>query len=206
MKRGPIHSIISLLDMLPGWMFLLSGLVIVASFVLIGPWLELRQLQWQEQKLKQEVDAANDRLEAWHELSLALQQRDPQTTERLAGVLMNRKSANVENIELPDPVMQQAQFTQAHSGQPEPKIDPPNLTATELRPTGPNPLANWVDGRSAPDHDIAPPAPIHARLVHLVTGPTKYGVLALGAVLLLLAIVMSTGEEEAVVEEQPTVD
>ncbi len=69
---------------LPGWMLLISGLAIVAATVLTPTWMSLREVDWQRQVMREQIERLERQRERYAQFHAALVDDDPVLLERLA--------------------------------------------------------------------------------------------------------------------------
>lgn len=82
----------------PGWLFLLSGLVMLTAIILLPPSDDLVGLEYKHQLLIDQQHHALDRLEAYTNFLEALDNEDPVLVRRLAATHLNRIPANSEPV------------------------------------------------------------------------------------------------------------
>lgn len=80
----------------PGWLLLVSGLAMVAAAAVTPATLELRELNWRLELMRQQEQALAQQREAYDLFVGALEQDDPVLLERLAFVNLRLKPAGVE--------------------------------------------------------------------------------------------------------------
>ncbi len=170
-----------MLNALPAWLFLISGLVIVAAVVLVGPMLELRQLEYDRQRIEAEAKLPRHEREALEQMHEALLANDPATIERLALVYRNLvrpgSSALLPRETAPSPLHET----------PE-ELSPRELDLL-IHSDAPNPIEAWARDVARARVDLPePPDEVETTLVRLTTGPRRKAVLALGVVLLMLGM------------------
>ncbi len=166
---------------LPAWLFLLSGLVIVAAVVLVGPTLELQQLQYEQKRIEAKARVPYYEREALEQMHEALKANDPATIERLALVYRNLVRPGSQVV---------------HSTEATPSFlhdSPEHLSPAELdrliQADSPNPVEAWAQELARSRVAMPqPPDPVESTLVRLTTGPRRKAVLALGVVFLLLGM------------------
>ena len=152
-----------------GLVFLALGLVMVAAVVLIPVLLENGELQSQRDLLRLQADRMAEQEESYRRTLSALEAEDPLLLERVAYSYLRLKPTGAEVVET--------------SG---PNDGPTPLSTIESWLHKPMPTAP-----ESGDHIIPP------HLIRLVIGETRYMVLALGVVLLMLGLMLPGASKAA---------
>ena len=150
-----------------GLVFLALGLVMVASVVLIPVLLENGELQSQRDLLRLQADRMAEQEESYRRTLSALEAEDPLLLERVAYSYLRLKPTGAEVVQTTD------------SG-------PTPLSTIESWLHKPMPTAPEAGNHIIPPH-----------LIRLVIGETRYMVLALGVVLLMLGLMLPGASKAA---------
>jgi hypothetical protein len=167
------------LTALPGWLFLLAGLALIAAAVLTPTWLQARELAHRHRVLEARAEALGAQRARYEQFHEALKQHDPVLLERLAYVQLRMKPADAKLLAPQQP--------SAIPGGGE-GSDQARLGAAML------PISAWLHvplpkvGR-----EIPPLQPVDTRLVRLATGHTRHGMLAAGALCAIGGLFSGTG-------------
>lgn len=95
------HPVERLLAALPGWIFLLGGVALLAMSALTPDWLEVRDLRWQRDLIKAQADRLMAQTQRFAEFDQALAEEDPILLERLAFAQLRLKPTGKHLLEQP---------------------------------------------------------------------------------------------------------
>ena len=82
----------------PGWLFLAAGLVAIAATILIPAHMQLHTIRENARAMDAREAIAIERLAAYSEFMVALDERDPKLLERIAAAQLNLKPAGKEAV------------------------------------------------------------------------------------------------------------
>lgn len=166
------------LAILPGWMFLLSGLALLAMAILTPEWLAYRHLDWQRDLMREQAERFEAQAQHYADFHEALAADDPVLLERLAFTQLRLTPVGKQPLQAPttDPVASgRTVFTQHRPGG-APQPEPPPLLASESAA-----VDAWLtEPLPQVGVDVAPPRPINSRLTRLATGPHRTALIAAG--------------------------
>lgn len=161
---GPFRTTTSrILNHLPGWMFLASGLTIIGMSILTPTWLQCRQLQWQHDIMLIQSQRLGQQLQSYRQFHQALQSQDPVLVERMAYHQMHLKPVGSHIFDGVDTNNHQTVEGWLHTPLPRVGVDYPALKATP------------------------------SRLVRLATGQTRLPLLGAGILSVTAALVWVAG-------------
>ncbi|NJL32165.1 MAG: hypothetical protein HC898_11390, partial [Phycisphaerales bacterium] len=98
MTRRMIQQSYAALWEIPTWVFLWSGLAVIAAVLLVGPWLELREMQWQKQYIELQAQRLAQQRQAYQQMLVSLEQNDPVLVQRLAFHYLHLKPKGVQLV------------------------------------------------------------------------------------------------------------
>jgi hypothetical protein len=146
---------------LPGWLFLLTGLTLIALAVLTPAWLACREARHRHAVIEARAEAVARETDRYRQFHTALKARDPLLLERLAYAQLRMKPADAR---LARPV-------------------PGGGEATARQPAAPAmiPIADWLDVPTPRvGEQLDPYEPMNTRLTRLATGTSRWAMLAAG--------------------------
>lgn len=79
--RTPMNAPRTAID--SGWLYMLSGMILVAAVMLIAPADDLARMRYQHELIRAEEEAAQARLASYARLLAAVEERDPDVMRRL---------------------------------------------------------------------------------------------------------------------------
>jgi hypothetical protein len=151
------------------WCFLLAGVAILASAVLLPPWMQNRRLAWERDLLRAQAQAMSAKRLDYERFAQALAQDDPTLLQRVAFHYLRLKPVGAVPV-----------FGLTPGSHPS--AEPQTIDDWLARPI---PTA----GHGFPDF-----SPIESRLTRaLSSGPQRWAATALGALCLALAIAPRLG-------------
>jgi hypothetical protein len=159
------------LAVVPGWLFLLVGLTLVAIAVLTPGWLDCRRLAWQHALMQAQAQAMERQAQRYAQFHQALKHEDPVLLERLAYVQLRLKPADTRLVRPSEP------------GSPRSAIPGGGEQAQPATPAEPArlPIARWLhEPLPQAGQEIAPYQPPQSRLTRLATGDSRFALLAAG--------------------------
>jgi cell division protein FtsL len=156
------------LAQVPGWLFLLVGLTLVALAVLTPAWMGCQRSAWRHEVMQARAEAAQREHRRYQQFHTALKQGDPLLLERLAYAQLRMKPTDTRLA--------------------GPPADSPVPGGSDARPrTGPTgepamlPIVDWL---AVPmprvGQQLDPFQPRDTRLTRLATGPSRWVMLAAG--------------------------
>lgn len=177
---------------LPGWMLMVSGIVLLAAAVLIPAWMETRELDWQRRVMEVQIEQLHQQEQRYRGFLEAVESDDPIVLQRLAFSQLHLKPTGSIPMGMVD-------------GGKTPKAvlfatDIEDIVACSLK------VHETMDQRTSAsvdaalyqdvlreDEDDAVLPPLQSRLGRVCTGPARFAV-AGAAVLCLSASVMLPGK------------
>ncbi len=183
MWRKAVNAVLEVLIQTPSWVLLLAGIATVAATLLVGPYLENRQLAWQRDVILQRAAVGDSQRQAYDRMLAALASDDPILLQRLAYHYLRLKPAGSH-------LLTQRDVSQSHA------IAPVGERVTTIE--------TWMLQGMPPQP--APPLPqsgLDERLVRLSTGPLRPMVAAAGALAIALGLVPLTRRKDAVASAAP---
>ena len=157
-----------LFGLAPGGMMLAAGVFLIASAAVLPPWLELERTREQLDLMREQATALAERSDRYQSFLVQLDAGDPALLERLAFTQLRLQPTGVRSVEEDGGALEAPADVAAW-------LDVPLPDASRLRPT-----------------DAAPPT----RMQRLIAGPTRYGVLAAGAIFAVCGVCWGRGERE----------
>ena len=147
-----------------GWLLLGCGIVITWATVLAPAYLDVKRAQAQAMIMERQLQMLRSQQDNYHNFSLAVDRGEPQLLERLAWYHLHLRPTKTELL--------------------NPPRDPAKIAAP--------PLAEWLRPAAQPiseaTMDLAYP---DTQLVRLITGRTRPWVLAFGAWLILMGLLLN---------------
>jgi hypothetical protein len=183
-ERRPQHSVF--VAHLPGWMFMVSGMVLVAAALLAPAWREGQRMKWQLDLMSLQADALVKQGESYHQFHEALASDDPVLLERLAYLHLRLKPAGTETLD----TQAAAQWL---------------MDARENNRTGAFSIEAMLHQplpRAGVDYPV--PDPPQSRLVRLTTGTYRLAILLVGGLCLAVGLMPPTIPEDEPVSMAPT--
>ena len=165
-----------LFGLAPATMMLGGGLFLIASAAILPPWLELQRTGERLELMREQAAALAERSDRYQGFLVQLDRGDPVLLERLAHTQLRLQPAGRRALE-------------ADAG----ALDAPADVAAWLDVPLPDPARLEPTDR--------PPA---TRMQRLVAGPTRYGVLAAGAIFAVCGVCWGRGRAEEAAEDAPT--
>ncbi len=177
MWRKAFNGVLEVLFQTPSWVMLLAGIVTVAATLLVGPYLENRQLDWQRQVIQQRATVHDSQRQAYDRMLVALKSDDPILLQRLAYHYLRLKPTGARLLTPTNPTTNLRAATT-----PSPTLAPLGERVTTIE--------TWMaQGMPPPPVLPAPQTTLDARLVRLTTGPLRPMVAAAGALAIALGLV-----------------
>lgn len=159
-RQAPLAD--RLADALPGWMFCVCGVILLAVVVLTPPWLELHENAWRLDVMQAQAGALRQQTQRYEEFAAAIVADDPVVIERLAMTHLRMSMAGKHPLRV-RPVEQDTGDIGAWLSVPQPVL-----------------------GRDVPFYAVP-----RNRLVRLVTGPGRPALLAVGLVCLIAGVLFN---------------
>lgn len=159
MLRTLTHTVERIAAPLPGWLFLLSGITLVALSLLVPAWADVREMDWQVKVMRLQAQSFEAKVDSYKEFNAALAVDDPVLLERLAYYHLRLKPVGAQAVLL------------NHTA-------PGSTTRQERIPT-----VEELLHRPVPTPGINMPAykPLNTRLLRLTRStPTRLAMLAAG--------------------------
>lgn len=157
-----------------GWLLLLCGMVITCATALAPAYLDVKKAQAQARVMERQLQMLQSQRENYRQFTVAVERGEPQLLQRLAWHHLHLRPGKTELL--------------------DPPRDPAKIPAP--------PLSQWLRPAAAalPEStmDLAYP---DTQLVRLITGPTRPWVLAFGAWLILMGLLLNP--RPAVEEHDP---
>ncbi len=160
-------------------MLLACGMTLLNVTMLVPAWLQCRQLNWQRQVMRLQVERLEQQDQRYQQFQQALEEDDPVLLERLAFSHLRLKPTGCETLTLAA-----APFDSGAA----------YLIQYDRPPTLDNGFGDLpdqtIDGGlhhplPRPGVDYRPWHPVRSRLVHITTGPLRLGLAAVGGICLL---------------------
>lgn len=171
-----------------GWASLAIGGALVALVMLVPPWLDLHQSQWERDWVEACARTQAQQVEAYEDFASALNSNDPVLLQRLAHHHLRLKPTRSLLVSLPNQITGDVNL---HL-----------LSEEDLIDLDPLPVNPQLDRRAAlVEHWLHKPYPIVGidhpayeppdhQMIRLATGPRRLLLLALGGVFLLCGLLM----------------
>ncbi|MFA9478326.1 hypothetical protein ACERK3_08460 [Phycisphaerales bacterium AB-hyl4] len=99
MSRDPDHPVERLFAALPGWMFLLGALSLMAMTLITPPWLHGRDLAWKQELMHAQLDRLTRQQDRYKQFHASLVADDPILLERLAFTQLRLKPTDRELLD-----------------------------------------------------------------------------------------------------------
>ncbi len=190
--RQPL-PIVRVLSAAPPWVFLLTGLAIVVGHVLTPARRELNELRYRQEALVAEADALKAARDRERRTLLAIRGNDPLVLERAAAIYLRRTPPGrfvIDDFEpgLPDMPEPPGLNTRDRD------IRLAQLNRHELRPAwrvASEPRREHAGGPDQATEDQATDpllAAIPPVILRLLTGPSRYALLTMAGILILLGL------------------
>ena len=158
----------------PGWMFLISGLTLLAAALIMPEWQRVEDLRWKRDLMQQQVARLNAQHQSYISFQQALKADDPIVLERLAFTQLRLKPVGKQPLVKadPDPVARDPEVLLTNAIQNDPR-------AQQSRDAQQDPTLAAVDAwlaepLPAVGVDIAPPRQVNSRLMRLTTGERRF--------------------------------
>ncbi|MFG0251015.1 MAG: hypothetical protein ACF8OB_19200 [Phycisphaeraceae bacterium JB051] len=173
----------SLLQLLPGWVFLLAGLGTVMACLLMPALQEYRMMQWREQTLGSQMHLLEQQAGIYSRFDEALDAEDPILLERLAYTQLGLIPQGTGPL---------------HPDQPLPPVGQPTYTTQQTDGWFSAPTSASLSGQDVFDSVLEPgqmplmnqpPQPLDTAFVRLTTGPMRLWVMLLGLVGITLGLI-----------------
>lgn len=145
-----------------------GGVFLIATAAIVPPWLELDRTRDQLLLMQEQAAALAERSDRYQSFLVQLDRNDPALLERLAFTQLRLQPAGVHSIETDGGALEAPADVAAWLDVPLP--DPSRLEPTD-----------------------APPS---TRMQRLIAGPTRYGVLAAGAIFAVCGVCWGRGRPE----------
>lgn len=158
-----------ILSTLPGWLFLASGLALLAMVVLTEPWQEQDRLQWERDILASQAQRLADQREKHAVFLQAVRQSDPVVLERLAMAELRLKRQGTALL------------------QPAPPASALSEVDDRLALSATAPVEAWLKPASM-DDPVPPYRPSDRMVFRLTEGPRRQAVLGVAGLCLLAGI------------------
>lgn len=171
---GKLGALLDALD-LGGWLCVVSGMLIVAVTVLAPAWLDVRELRHEQAILRRHAAMLEARRQNYEAFVEAVERDDPMLLTRLAWHHLRLKPADAQVVEV------------ANTGTPLGRSEVKRQE--EVRGTR---LDDWMRPTASQLPAVEPIKPLpDAKLVRLVLGPPRPWVLALGAWVMLIGLLVT---------------
>lgn len=195
MSADPDHPAERFLAALPGWLFLVAALALLAMVIVTPPWLAVRELAWQRELMRAQVERLERQHDRYGYFHAALRNHDPVLLERLAYTQLRLKPTDKQM--LAPPTLAQADGGRAN-GRGGTSLHAASLALAEPaegsrgRPAAALPSASVEAWLSEPlpivGVDLPFPRSIETRLTRLTAGRSRVGLLLAGLACLLAAV------------------
>jgi hypothetical protein len=179
-KPGSIASCVFAL--LPGWIFLLGGLMLLGMVLLTPSWLANRELGWQRDLLRLQSERLTQQEERYQHFQQALLADDPVLLERLAYAQFRFKPVNRQLLE-------------------QPALDPAATTRLAAHAAGAEAGAGSLVSASVDDwlraplprigKDLPRQLALSTRLTRMTAGVSRIGLLVVGLASLAVGLYSS---------------
>jgi len=177
-----------------GWVFLLSGLSLVAMGMLVPAWIEVRDLAWQRDVMRAQAGSLIKQEEGYSQFHAALATDDPILLERLA--FHNLRLKPIGSIALPTDYRDPTAGDMPESINTHDPVTKPGMSLVDTMLHRPVPMPGVGDVK---------PKPLNSRLVRIATNPTlRLGLVAAG-MLCVAGGLLSTGIQPRREDHHPTV-
>jgi len=170
---------------MPAWMLMLAGMALLSMAILIPAWLEARELNWQHEVMKLQLERLQQQETQYQQFLEALEAEDPTVLERLALAHLHLKPAGADPIGCVDHHCAEPRVVMVDS------LDDPEqcrrLISEVLNDPGAGSVDRWLAMPPASEGaDYQPLPALGSYAVRIASGPTRIG-LAASAVLCLAA-------------------
>lgn len=182
---SPARDILrNVFDELSDWLFLFSGLTLLALALLTPQWLACQDLAWQRDLMRIQVERLDEQQRRYHAFYQALKDDDPILLERLAFTQLGWKPAGKQVLNLREAIA-------AAAGLRGGNYDLAEVIATSAS------VDQWLlEPMPRLGVDAPIPNPVNSRLTRLTTQPTlRIGLLA-AAVACIAAGLWPTSEKK----------
>lgn len=98
MFRTLTHTLERIAAPLPGWLFLLSGITLVALSLLVPAWADVREMDWQVKVMRLQAQSFEAKVDSYKEFNAALAVDDPVLLERLAYYHLRLKPVGAQAV------------------------------------------------------------------------------------------------------------
>lgn len=149
-------------DVLPGWLFCVCGLALLAVVVLTPPWLELHENAWRLDVMQAQSQALREQTQRYESFAAAIVADDPVVLERLAMTHLRMSMVGKHPLRV-RPVEHDTGDIGAWLAVPQPVL-----------------------GRDVPFY-----APPRNRLIRMVTGPGRPALLAVALICLIAGVLFN---------------
>lgn len=176
-------------EALPGWLYLLAGLTLLAMALLTPTWQANCELTWQRDLMRLQAQRLERQARNYQQFHAALVAEDPILLERLVFIHLHQQPQGKQPLEEAGPLTVAGPAAQAQA----------SLWQDLALSSGLGELSAAVDAWLAEPLpvvgvDIAPPKPVNSRLTRLTQGPSRL-VMLVAALACLAAGVWSGGGE-----------
>ena len=191
MLKRFFHLVDVVLRPVPGWMFVLCGLALVAIGILVPAWEESRKLAWELDLMREQQRRLAAQEQSFKQFDDALAADDPIVIERMAYLQLRLKPIGTDPIEAR--IRNQIPQRAGAPGMPADPAHPPLPPSVEqlLYKEMPQPGVNY------PDYQ-----PINTRLTRLATGWSRLALMAVGLLFIAGGLLASNTRHEP--PKQPT--
>ncbi|MEX0653341.1 MAG: hypothetical protein WD534_01245 [Phycisphaeraceae bacterium] len=183
MPLDPDHPAERFFAALPGWLFLIGALTLLALMLLTPAWLHGREMAWKQQFMQAQLEHLEAQQQRYQQFHAALQSHDPVLLERLAFTHLRLKPADKQ------------------------LLDPAGSTAMVATPSGPAGSATpgdrlpsaaveaWLaEPMPVVGEDVPAPHRLETRLTRLVQGRSRLGIIVAAMLCLLGSLWYGPGE------------
>ncbi len=179
MTRRMLHHGYAALWEIPMWVFLWIGLAIVAAVLLVGPYLEVRQMRWQREYIQMQSARLAQQRDDYQRMLVSLEQNDPVLIQRLAFHYLHLKPKGVQLVGQPDMGRGGVMFTSSGTG-----IQPRFVAERSAT------VDQWLY-RSMPviGKDLQPFSTWDTIITRLAAGPQRLLVAVVGGLCILLGLI-----------------
>ncbi len=179
MARRMLHHGYAALWEIPMWVFLWIGLAVVAAVMLVGPYLEVRQMRWQREYIQMQSSRLAQQRDDYQRMLVSLEQHDPVLLQRLAFHYLHLKPKGVQLVGSPDMGRAGVMFTSTGTG-----IQPRFVAERSAT------VDQWLY-RSMPvvGKDLQPFSTWDTIITRLAAGPQRLLVAVVGGLCILLGLI-----------------
>lgn len=144
MRSGARSGAAALAVLDPGWLFLIAGIMLLGSMVIIPAQDDLRHAQWLRDRAKAVLDHRTQRLDRYREYLAAVDAQEPSVVLSLAASQLNQIPS--DRAPLPEPESTHAKSSKNGSAMVFPALEPPPPVLPAEPPKVDSTLARWATG------------------------------------------------------------